>query len=142
MLEKASERLKSAEDRLEKMERKLTALEGKLGQLAHHRHPEYAELKGLSEVQEAVEGLRSLTRSLEAKYEALSRAVEEMKGKLAEHGAKLAKHRKELDLRYKDDKNFVKHFNVVYDRLGAIEKRVGQVSTWVVKLHPGQFRKR
>lgn len=141
MLEKASERLKSAEDRLEKMERRLTALEGKLGQLARHRHPEYAEVEGLSEVQEAFEGLRSLARSLEAKYEALSRAVEEMKGKLAEHDAELAEHAKKLRSRYKDDENFAKHFKVVYGRLDAIEKRVGQVSTWVVKLHPRQFRK-
>ena len=141
MLEKASERLKSAEDRLEKMERKLTALEGKLGELARHRHPEYAEVEGLSEVQEAVEGLRSLARSLEAKYEALSRAVEEMKGKLAKHDAELADHNEWLRYRYKDDKNFVKHFNAVYDRLDKLEKRIKEVSTRVVKLHPRQFRK-
>ena len=144
LLEKASERLKSVEDRLEAVERKLSALEDELKQLAHHRHPEYVEVKALKELSESrkvAEGVTSFTRSLEAKYGALSRAVEEMKAELARHGKLLEVHHKGLKARTEDDKLANEYIGDLYKRVKALEEAVERVTTLVVKLHPTRFKK-
>ena len=100
MLERVSQRLKSAEDRLGTVERKLANMEGELKKLAQHRHPEYAEgktVKGLSEAQkQLVERVARVERGLgelARKCEALSGAV----GKVPPHTHKNMADDQEVD---------------------------------------------
>ena len=144
-------------------DQQLTQLEERLGELDAQVQELAALVKRLaSDAERAVQAtsaaqkaaedaakVTSLTRSLEAKYEALSRAVGEMKATLAKHGERLDGHYRALKARHEDTQACEKNFKIIGGEIRKanewfheLDSRVNRLEEWIIKLHPERFRQR
>jgi len=137
----SDQRLTGLEERVEELAAQVRGLVARVNRSAPDANVQKV-LQAASAAQKAAEDATALTRSLEAKYSGLSRAVDEVKAKFAEHDKRLDHHHQWLVARTEDDERAEQHFRDLYKRLKAVEKGLERVTTWVMKLHPGQFKKR
>ena len=129
-----------SDERLTQLEERLEGLAAQVRELAarvNRSTPDANVQKALQAAQKAAQDtarLTSVTRSLEAKCEALSRAVGEMKAKLAHHRKLLDNHHEGLVARTEDDKVFNERIGKLYRRVKLLEEGLDEVAKWSLQV--------